>query len=259
MMPLKLFANRTFSGANLLTFFLYAGLSAGILFLSLNMIQLQGYSQLQAGLTFLPLTILMMSISRFSGSLADKYGPRWLLILGPLVAGIGLLFLSFVKQTARPSEYWTTFFPGIVVLGVGMSITVAPLTATVMGSLPNHYSGTASGINNAMTRIAGVFANAILGTLAILFFSGFLSEKMKDIPLSPESTTAVIAQAANLGNAKLPAGIKEGDRENIAGAFKAGFIIAYANVMRICSGLAFLSACMTFLFINGQPVKNRDV
>ena len=96
-------------------------------------------------------------------------------------------------------------------------------------------------------------------TLAILFFSGFLSEKMKGIPLSPESKTAVIAQAANLGNAKLPAGIREDDRESIAGAFRAGFIIAYANVMRICSGLAFLSACMTFLFIKGKSVKSRDV
>lgn len=111
MMPLQLFANLTFSGANLLTFFLYAGLGAGMLFLGLNMVQVQGYSQLQSGLTFLPFTVLMITIARFAGALADKHGPRMLLIGGPAAAGAGLLILSFVKQTAGPSDYWTTFSP----------------------------------------------------------------------------------------------------------------------------------------------------
>ena len=258
MMPLKLFANKTFSGVNLLTFFLYAALSAGILFLSLNMIQLQGYSQLDAGLTLLPFTFLMMLISRYSGSLADKYGPRWLLIAGPCMAGIGLLLLSFVKQTAGAPEYFTSFFPGIVAFGLGMSFTVTPLTATVMGSLPNHYSGTASGVNNAITRISGVFANAILGALAILFFSVFLTEKMNSSDISNESKNAVIAQAANLGNAKLPEGIDANNKENIETAFKDGFSAAYSKVMRICSGLAFLSALTAFIFIKNKAVQIRD-
>ncbi len=183
MMPLKLFKNKTFSGANLLSFFLYAGLTAGILFLSLDLVQAQGYSQFEAGFTLLPFTILMISIARFAGSLADKHGPRWLLIIGPAIAGVGLLLLSFVKQTNGPSAYFTSFFPGIITFGLGMSFTVAPLTTAVMGALPDHYSGTASGINNATTRIAGVFANAILGTLAILFFSGFLSERINNIEM----------------------------------------------------------------------------
>src|SRR6202000_3200070 len=123
MMPLNLFANLTFSGANLLTLFLYAGLGASMLFLSLNLVQIQGYSQLQSGLTFLPFTILMVTIARFAGGLADKYGPKRLLILGPGLAGAGLLILSFVKQTNGPSEYWTTFFPGVIVFGLGMSFT----------------------------------------------------------------------------------------------------------------------------------------
>src|SRR5437763_16887479 len=115
MMPLQLFANKTFSGANLLTFFLYAGLGAGMLFLSLDLVQTQGYSQLQSGLTFLPFTLLMISIARFAGSLADKIGPRVLLIAGPAIAGIGLLMLSFVGQTNGAKDYWTTFFPGILI------------------------------------------------------------------------------------------------------------------------------------------------
>jgi predicted MFS family arabinose efflux permease len=168
MMPLNLFANPIFTGVNLLTFFLYAGLGSGMLFLSLNMVQVQGYTQLQSGLTFLPFTVLMILIARFAGALADKYGPRLFLISGPATAGTGLLLLSFVKQTHGASDYWTTFFPGILVLGLGMSFTVAPLTATVMGSVSDQLSGTASGVNNALTRISNVFANAIFGALAVL-------------------------------------------------------------------------------------------
>ena len=115
MMPLQLFSNMTFTGVNLLTFFLYAGLGAGMLFLSLNLVQAQGYSQLQSGLTFLPFTVLMITIARYAGSIADKHGPRLLLIVGPATAGLGLLILSFVKQTNGPSDYWSTFFPGILV------------------------------------------------------------------------------------------------------------------------------------------------
>ncbi len=176
MMPLKLFSNETFSGANLLTFFLYAGLFSGILFLTLNMIQVQHYSQLQAGMTLLPFTILLILISRWSGGLVDRYGPRLFLIAGPAVAGLGLLLLSFIKQTNGPSEYFSTYFPGIMVFGLGMSFTVTPLTTTVMGAVANHYSGTASGINNAITRISNVFSNAIIGGLAILFFTGYLND-----------------------------------------------------------------------------------
>ncbi len=255
MMPLQLFSNKTFSGVNLLSFFLYAGLTAGILFLSLDLVQAQGYSQFEAGLTLLPFTILMISIARFAGSLADKHGPRWLLIAGPAVAGIGLLLLSFVQQTNGASEYFTSFFPGIITFGLGMSFTVAPLTAAVMGALPDHYSGTASGINNATTRIAGVFANAILGALAILFFSGFLNERINNIQFDGNEKQAVMEQAKNLGNAKAPSTIKEADKTIITKAYKDGFIHAYGNVMCICAMLAFTGALMSFLFIKNEDVK----
>ncbi len=174
MMPLSLFNIAAFTGANLLTFFLYAALSAAMLFLSLNLVQVQGYSQLQSGLTFLPFSLLMITIARFAGNLADKHGPRFLLIGGPAIAGAGFLILSFIGHTNGPKDYWTTFFPGMLVLGLGMSLTVAPLTATVMGAVNQQYSGTASGVNNAVSRIAGVFAIAIFGALAFLFFSAAL-------------------------------------------------------------------------------------
>lgn len=258
MMPLSLFENRVFTGVNLLTFFLYAGLGAGMLFMSLNMVQVQGYSQLQSGLTFLPFTVLMVSVARVAGTLADKHGAKWFLICGPAAAGLGLLLLSFVRQTAGPSAYFTTFFPGVLVLGAGMSFTVAPLTATVMASVSDHFSGTASGVNNAMTRISGVFANAIFGALAVLFFVSTLTTQIKDIKLTDHQRQQVIQQAGNLGDAKIPAGIQYEQSEKLRQSYHISFIDAYANIMRISAGLAFLGALMAVLFIKTTRVADQN-
>jgi EmrB/QacA subfamily drug resistance transporter len=249
MMPLHLFKNYSFSGANLLTFFLYAGLSAGMLFLSLNLVQAQGYSQLQSGLTFLPFTALMIALARPAGSLADKFGPRLLLILGPAVAGAGLLVLSFVGATRGAKDYWTSFFPGILLFGLGISFTVAPLTTIVMKSVSDEFSGTASGINNAVSRIASVFANAIFGALAVLFFSGALQ---KSLPPNLKDQPAILLQAANLGNAKVPATLDSNDRTTVGHAYRSGFIEAYGKLMRCAAALAFLGALMALVFIRNK-------
>jgi EmrB/QacA subfamily drug resistance transporter len=288
MMPLSLFANRTFSGVNALTFFLYAGLGAGMLFLSLNLVQAQGYSQLQSGLTFLPFTVLMITIARWAGSLADKHGARLFLILGPATAGLGLLLLSFVGATRGPADYWTHFLPGVLVLGLGMSFTVAPLTTTVMNSVSDEHSGVASGINNAMTRIAGVFANAIFGALAVLLFSGALRGRLEgfsEVPvgrvgeisatlggpvgglpatpagrttgvlLSAEQRDAVMAQAANLGNAKVPAEVPAEGAAALEALYRESFIRVYGDILRVAAGLAFLGAIMGMLFVRGKPAR----
>jgi len=258
MMPLSLFANLTFSGANLLTFFLYAGLGAGMLFLSLNLVQVQGYDQLQSGLTFLPFTILMIFVARFAGSLADKYGPRLLLTIGPALAGLGLLLLSFVKQTAGPSAYFTTFFPGILILGLGMSFTVAPLTATVMGAVSPHFSGTASGVNNALSRISGVFANAIFGALAVVLFSGALQKELTQVRLSDPSKQAVMQQAMELGNAKAPASLNGSEKEKVQAFYRESFIAAYGKIMRIAALLGFAGAAVGFALIRNSVVKKTE-
>jgi MFS family permease len=252
MMPLFLFANRTFSGVNALTFFLYAGLGAGMLFLSLNLVQAQGYSQLQSGLTFLPFTLLMIGIARWAGSLADRYGARLLLTAGPATAGLGLLVLSFAGQTRGPGDYWTSFLPGVLVFGLGMSFTVAPLTATVMGSVSDDYSGVASGINNAMTRISNVLANAIFGALAVLLFTTALRARVGGMHLPPEVKQAVMAQAANLGNAKAPAGVSPADVAVVQRMYRESFITVYGHILRLAAGLALLGALMGLLFIKGK-------
>ena len=264
MMPLFLFANRTFSGVNALTFFLYAGLGAGMLFLSLDLVQAQGYSQLESGLTFLPFTVLMISIARWAGTLADKYGAKLFLTAGPAAAGVGLLMLSFVGQTKGAGDYWTSFLPGVLVFGAGMSFTVAPLTTAVMGSVNDEYSGVASGVNNAMTRIANVFANAIFGAVAVLLFTGAVRGRIEGMGLSPEMKQAVLAQAGNLGNAKAPAGVEgvrgdggkgaavDGVAARVARAYREGFITVYGDILRMAAGLAFLGAVMGLLFVTNR-------
>ena len=252
MMPLSLFKISAFTGTNLLTFFLYAGLGAAMLFLSLNLVQIQGYSQLQSGLTFLPFSMLMITLARYAGSLSDRHGPRMLLITGPVLAGFGFLILSFTGQTNGPEDYWTSFFPGMLVLGLGMSFTVAPLTATVMASVSDGLSGTASGVNNAVSRIAGVFANAIFGALAFLFFSASLQADLKTVPLNLMEKQEVMAQVVNLGNAKVTAHIKPELKIQVEKYYHDGFIDAYSRIMKISALLAFLAALMALLFIKNE-------
>jgi MFS family permease len=226
-----------------------------MLFLGLNLVQMQGYSQLQSGLTFLPFTLLMILLARYAGALADKHGPRIFLICGPAIAGIGLLLLAFVKQTSGPKDYWTTFFPGILVFGFGMSITVSPLTAAVMGAVSDRFSGTASGINNAITRVSNVFANAIFGTLAVLFFSASLANQLKSTDLTTAQKQHVMAETNNLGNAKVPEGITIQMKEVIEQKYHEGFIHAYSRIMFLASGLCFAGALMSVLFIKNSVIN----
>jgi EmrB/QacA subfamily drug resistance transporter len=258
MMPLELFRNPTFSGVNLLTLFLYAGLNAAMLFMSLNLVQAQGYSQTESGLTFVPFTIIMVLMSRFAGGLADKHGPRWLLILGPLTVGIGMIVLSFVGQTHGPKSYWFTFFPGILILSTGMAFTVAPLTTAVMTSVNSRYAGTASGVNNAISRISNVLANAIFGSLALVLFTSTLQSRLMDSQFSEREKSEILAQGANLGNAKVPREIEAKKRPQVSQDFHASFIASYQDILRIASGLCFAGSLVSVFFVRAKDFKRAD-
>jgi EmrB/QacA subfamily drug resistance transporter len=238
LVPLSLFRSRSFTGANVLTLLLYAALSAATFLLPFNLIQVQGYSPAAAGAAFLPFVGTMTLMSRFSGGLADRIGARLPLTIGPLVAACGLALL------ARPSiggSYWTTFFPAVLVLGIGMSITVAPLTTTVMTSIDDeHHAGAASGINNAVARAASLLAIAAFGVLAIAVFDRALDRHLPDLPAGIRA--AMHAQSIKLADARPPSGLDPAMRQRIELAVQQSFVSAFRIDALSAAALAALSA-----------------
>ena len=256
MLPLNLFRSRVFSGANLLTLFLYGALSASSFFMSLNLVQVQGYSEAQAGMAFLPFSFFLAGLSRFTGRWADRHGFRTPLILGPAIVGIGFIVLSQVGVTSGPNSYWTTFLPGVLLFGLGMGITVAPLTSAVMGSVHRELSGTASGVNNAVSRTAGVLTIAVLGSVALLVFQGQLQARTASLDLAPQARASLTANAGQLGNTPLPSGVEGPAAAQAKDAIRQSFAGMFETIMLINAAMAFLAAGITILFIH--PLRARE-
>jgi predicted MFS family arabinose efflux permease len=160
MIPPVLFRSRTFLAANLVTLFLYGALGAALFFLPFNLIQAHGYTPTRAGAALLPFVLLISLLSRWTGRIGERVGPRLPLTLGPLVAAIG--FALFLR-VGPGATYAATYLPPILLLGLGMAIVVAPLTTTVMSAEDDRYAGIVSGINNAVARVAGLLAIAVFG------------------------------------------------------------------------------------------------
>ena len=177
LLPLHLFRSMNFSGANLLTLLLYAALGAVLFFLPYNLIQVQGYTPTQAGAANLPLILILFFLSRWAGGLVAHYGDQTSACIGPIIAAAG--FPAFARP-AIGGSYWTTYFPAMVVLGLGMSGVVAPLTTTVMDSVSEHQAGVASGVNNAVSRVASLLSIAVLGIVAFHVFDVRLENKLNE-------------------------------------------------------------------------------
>lgn len=239
MMPLGLFRSRTFSGANLMTLLLYFALNGLLFFLPFNLIQVQGYSAAAAGAAFLPFTLLMGALSRWAGGLVDRYGARTPLVAGPLIAAAGLALLA-VPGTG--SSYWTGFFPGLLVLGLGMTVSVAPLTTVVMNAAGDEQAGVASGVNNAASRVAGLLAIAVLGVVALSVFSGALEEQLAQTQAPPEAKQAVFAARQDLAATPVPDSVQDEDRAALRAAIDASFVQGFRWVVGISAALALLSA-----------------
>jgi len=249
MMPLSVFKSPTFSGTNIMTLFLYGALASALLFFPLNLIQIQGYPEEAAGFALLPFALLLVVMSRWAGGLADQYGPRLLLTIGPSIVGLGFLALSLPGITNGVSDYWTSFFPSAVLIGVGMGVTVAPLTAAVMGSVASQQAGVASGVNNFVARSANVFAVAMVGSVALVTFGSYLDTRSADLALSAEARSALAAEAPNLGKAAVPPGLSAEQSATVQRAIDLAFVDTFRLVNYIAAGMAFLSALLAFLLV----------
>jgi hypothetical protein len=193
MMPLHLFRSRNFAVGNLATLSLYAGLGVATFFVVLFIQQVGGYTPVQAGLALLPLTVMMFTLSRRFGALADRLGPHRFMAGGPIIGAAGLLLLM---RTGADANYLTELLPGIIVFGLGLAMTVAPLTATVLGAVEPGHSGLASGVNNAVARVATLIAIAAIGAVVAASFQAHLDGQLRAQPLTAQTRAAVAENRA---------------------------------------------------------------
>jgi EmrB/QacA subfamily drug resistance transporter len=246
MVPPRLFRSRTFTGANLLTLLLYAALGGALFFVPFHLIQIHGYGATAAGAALLPLILIIFLLSRWAGGLADRYGARTPLIVGPAVAGLGFALLAL---PGPGGGYWTTYFPGLAVLGLGMAISVAPLTTTVMNAVETRLAGTASGVNNAVARTAGVLAVALFGVLVFGRFQSELTARAAQVSAAPEVRAFVTAARTGIAATPVPPSLTLGEaralRRAVEDAFTAGFRLA----MLLAAALALAGAAISAVTI----------
>lgn len=249
MVPLRLFRSRSFLGANLLTFLLYGALSTATYFIPFNLIQVQGYSAAQAGAALTPFALTMFLFSRWSGSLIKRLGTRLPQVIGPCLTMLGFLLYGL---PGIGGSYWTTFFPAVIVMSLGMTVTITPLTTTVMNAVEQHYVGTASGINNAVSRSAGLMAIAVMGVVMLHVFGDNLAQQLAALPIPTSLRQAVEAQSGNLAGIKLPSGVDDATRTLLQHAIGQSFVDGFRVIMLICAGLALGSSLMAGLLIEGR-------
>jgi len=256
MVPLHLFGSHDFSGANLLTLFLYAALGGTLFFFTLNLIQIQGYSATAAGASLLPFVALMFSLSRWSGGLIDRFGGRLPLTIGPIIAAAGFALFAVPSISGN---YWTSFFPAVIVLGLGMAITVAPLTTTVMTAVGEEQAGVASGINNAVSRTAGLLAIAVFGVMMLHTFSQTLASRMNELQLDDRVRHSVYEERVKLAGLEVPSDIDSATREQLKAAVAAAFVRGFRVIMFTAAALALASAASSWILIRkSRPARSQQ-
>jgi EmrB/QacA subfamily drug resistance transporter len=256
MLPLALFRSRDFAGANLLTLFLYSALGGTLFFLPLNLIQVQRFSPTAAGAALLPFVLILFFLSRWSGGLVQRYGAKLPLLIGPIIAAIG--FALFIVPGVG-ADYWSKFFPATVVLGIGMAVSVAPLTTTVMNAVPRNRVGVASGINNAVSRAAGLLAIAVLGIVMLNVFNRSLDRRLSTVELPDAARQSLHDQRINLAATSLPTEISPAMRETLRKAIDESFVEGFRKVMFVGAVLAAASVIASLLFISTRPKPSHDL
>jgi len=240
MLPLGLFRSRPFTLANALTLLLYGALATVFWLVPMNLIQVQHYSATSAGAALLPFPIIMFALSRWSGGLVASVGSRLPLTIGPLVTAVGL---ALCARLGIGGSYWSSLFPAVIVLGFGMTIVVAPLTTTVMNAVDAHRAGVASGVNNAVSRIAGLMAVAVLGIILVTHFSANAERALARVPMRAAERAIVDQELPKLAGADVAAipmqrqtPIRHAIDEAFVSAFRA--VMLAAAIIAACAGIA---------------------
>jgi EmrB/QacA subfamily drug resistance transporter len=250
MVPPSLFHSRSFTGANLVTLLFYIALTGSLFYLPFLMMQVHGYSAFVAGSVFLPFVAMALLIGRFSGRISARFGAKLPLVVASLALAAGLLL--FALPGAENGSYWISFFPAMVVQGFGMALAITPMTTAALGSVEGEHSGMASGVNNAVTRVAGLLAVAVLGALIYGAFSTSLDARMEAMNMPAEIRIAMEAAKADLGAAEAPASVNSGMEAQIERAIDESFVAGFRAVMLVCAGLALASALIAALLV-GDP------
>ncbi|ADV82706.1 MFS transporter [Terriglobus saanensis] len=245
MIRLSLFRSRNFSGANLLTFFLYGAFGGVLFFLPLNLMQVQHYAPTQAGGALLPLILLISFLSRWSGGLIARYGARLPLTIGPLIVAVG--FLLFLRPGIGGS-YATTLLPPVLILGIGMAVCVAPLTTAVMNAVPVSESGVASAVNNAVSRIAGLLAIAVFGLVLYAAFSHNLTHRLDALSISSSERKNVDDQRSRLAAI-------ETHNPQAQRAIAESFVFGYRRVLWIAVALSIASSLSAALLLEAKEAS----
>jgi len=197
---------------------------------------------------------LISVLSAWAGRLVDRYGARGPLIVGPLIAALGFALLALPGTSG---DYWTTFFPGIAVLGLGMAVTVAPLTTTVMGAVEAQRAGLASGINNTVSRTASLLSIAVFGIAAYHRFNQALDQRLNALGISPEVRQLLANERKKLAAADIPPSLPPGLRSAVRAAIESSFVDAFRLVMLLSAALAVGGALCAWLLI--EPAPRRAV
>jgi EmrB/QacA subfamily drug resistance transporter len=253
MLPLTMFRSRTFSVVNVLTLFLYAALAGAFFFLPFALIQVRGYPATFAGAAFLPFTIIMAALSRWAGGLLDRFGAKLPLVVGPMISALGL---GLMAPMVVDSPYWELLVP-IVILGFGMVISVAPLTTTVINSVPANETGTASGINNAVASVANLFAVAILGAVALGILNHALDRHLQSATLSTGVQQAIQAAHGSFVIEPALSHIQGVDRLAAETIIKRSLAESIRSVMLIAAALA-LGAAVTGTLLPGSIATSNE-
>jgi EmrB/QacA subfamily drug resistance transporter len=246
MLPLGLFRRRNFAFGNIETLAMYGGLSALIFFLVLFLQQVAGYSALEAGLTTLPITVVMFALSRRAGRMADLYGPRWFMGGGPLVAAAGLALLQRLDADVN---YVTDLLPPLLLFALGLSATVAPLTATVLADADEHNAGIASGVNNAIARVAGLLAVAALGAVVAGQFTTTIDARLAGAQLSPAGQRTVEAAKARTLGTVHPTTLAPAEAAAVSNAAEDASVAAFHRGAGIAAALVALGGVLGLIGI----------